>query len=71
VTRLNAAAARRVAGSMARLPLSHVDGAVLHCPADDGSVEVIALAFPRRKDVDLWLALTGCGGVSNGYIVVG
>lgn len=70
-TRLNAAAAARVARSMARIPLSHPGGAVLNCPLDDDSAEVIALSYPGRPDVDLWISLTGCGGVSNGYILAG
>jgi hypothetical protein len=70
-TRLNAAAASRVASSMARIPLSHPEGAVLNCPLDDDSAEVIALSYPGRPDVDLWISLTGCGGVSNGYILAG
>jgi hypothetical protein len=70
-TRLAAAAARRVARSMARIPLSHTDGGVVNCPMDDGSAEVLALAYPGRPDVDLWIKLNGCGGIWNGYISVG
>jgi hypothetical protein len=66
--RLTAPAARQAARSMARLPLSHTDGGVVNCPADDGSAEVLALAYPGRPGVDLWISLNGCGGVSNGYI---
>jgi hypothetical protein len=32
---------------------------------------VLALAYPDRPDVDLWVALNGCGGVSNGYLTAG
>ncbi len=70
-TRLNLAAARRVARAMAGLLLSHVDGARVSCPADDGSAEVVALSYPDRADVDLWIKLNGCGGVTNGYIAAG
>jgi hypothetical protein len=70
-TRLNAAAAGRVASTMARIPLSHPDGAAQSCPLGDGSAEVIALSYAGRPDVDLWITLTGCGGVSNGYILAG
>jgi len=66
--RLTAAAARRAARLMARLPLSHPDGEVVNCPMDDDSAEVLALAYPGRPDVDLWIRLNGCRGVSNGYI---
>lgn len=69
--RLAAPAARRAARSMARLPLGHTDGGVVNCPMDDGSAEVLALAYPGRPDVDLWIKLNGCGGVSNGYISAG
>jgi hypothetical protein len=69
--RLGAQEARRAARSMARIPLSHPDGAVVHCPMDDGSAEVLALAYPGRPDVDLWIKLNGCRGVSNGYITAG
>ncbi len=71
VTRLTAEAARRAARSMARLPLSHTDGATISCPMDDGSYAVLALAYPGRPDIDLWIKLNGCGGVSNGYIIAG
>jgi hypothetical protein len=67
----HAAAARRAAGPLARLALSHVDGGAVSCPADDGSVEVVTLSYPGRGDVDLWISLTGCGGVSNGFISQG
>jgi hypothetical protein len=36
-----------------------------------GSAELIALSYPGRPDVDLWVRLNGCGGVSNGYIFAG
>jgi hypothetical protein len=70
-TPLNAAAAARVASSIARIPLSHPDGEVRNCPLDDGTAEVIALSYAGRPDVDLWISLSGCGGVSNGYILGG
>jgi hypothetical protein len=53
---------------MTRLPLSHPDGTAVSCPADDGSAEILALAYPGRPDIDLSISLNGCGGVSNGYI---
>jgi hypothetical protein len=65
---LTAAQAQRVAAPMARLQLSHPLGAALNCPVDDGWAELIALSYPGRPDVDLWVRLNGCGGVSNGYI---
>jgi hypothetical protein len=46
--RLTAPAARQAATSMARRPLSHTDGGAVNCPADDGSAEVLALAYPGR-----------------------
>lgn len=56
---------------MARMSLSHTVGGVGSCPADTDSAEVLALAYPGRPDVDLWIKLNGCGGVSNGYILAG
>ena len=70
-TQLTAPAAQRAARSMTRLPLSHPDGAAVSCPADDGSAEILALAYPGRPDIDLWISLNGCGGVSNGHITAG
>jgi len=70
-TRLVGLAARQAAASMARLRLSHANPAVARClPPDDGSAEVLVLAYPGRPDVDLF-QLVGCGGVSNGYISAG
>jgi hypothetical protein len=69
--RLTASAARQTAWSMARLPLRHPDGGVTICPMDDGSAEVLALAYPGGPDVDLWIKLNGCGGVDNGHISAG
>lgn len=68
---LTAAHAQRVAASMARRQLSHPLGEVRSCPMDDGSAELIALSYPGGPDVDLWVLLNGCGGVSNGYIFAG
>jgi hypothetical protein len=70
-TRLDAAQARRLARSMSRLPLSHTDGGVVNCPFDDLSYEVVALAYPHRSDVDLWVKLNGCTYVANGFILAG
>jgi hypothetical protein len=69
--RLTAAAARQTARSMASRPLSHTDGGSVGCPMDDGAAEVVALAYPGHPDIDLWVKLNGCGGVSNGYITTG
>lgn len=70
--RLGAAAASRLARSMARLPLGHTDGGSYHCPPVSDSNEVIALAYPHAADVDLWLEPGGCPPqVANGFIRVG
>ncbi len=69
--RLTAAAARQAARSMAARPLSHPDGGSVSCGAINGSAEVLALAYPGRPGVDLWITLGGCGGVFNGYITTG
>jgi hypothetical protein len=70
-TRLTTAAARRAARSMAGMPLSHVDGGSVRCPMGDGSYAVLVLAYAGRPDIDLWVKLNGCGGVSNGFIRAG
>lgn len=70
-TRLDPAQARRLARSMSRLPLSHTDGGVFNCPEDDLSYQVVALAYPHRSAVDLWVKLTGCTYVANGFILAG
>jgi len=70
-TRLTARAARGAASAMTRIPLGHVDGEWMSCPSSDGSATVLVLAYPGHPDVDLWIRLGGCGGVSNGYIVAG
>jgi hypothetical protein len=69
--RLTARQARQAARWIAAMPLSHPDGEVVFCPFDDGSAEVLALAYAGRPDVDLWIRLNGCRGVSNGYIAAG
>ena len=65
---LGVSAARHLAAAMARLPLSHTIGGVFSCPMDDGSAEIIALSYPGRPDVDLWVKLNGCARVTNGFI---
>ncbi len=69
--RLTAAEARRAARMMNAIPLAHPDGEAISCPLDNGSAEVLVLAYPGQPDVDLWIKLTGCGGVSNGHISAG
>jgi hypothetical protein len=68
---LSAGQARRLATTLAALPLGYPVGEGLSpggCPADE-SAELIVLAYPGRPDVDLWM--TGCNDdvVANGYIV--
>jgi hypothetical protein len=71
VTHLAAAAARQVARNMAQLRLGHARGELTNCPSDDGSAAILALSYPGRPDVDLWVDLSGCGGVANGFVVIG
>jgi hypothetical protein len=61
--------AARLANRVRALPLSHVDGSVQSCALDDGSVIVLAFAFPHRSGVALWYAYTGCPTLDNGKIV--
>ena len=67
---LGPAAARRLAASLAALPLSH-PGGTMFCPLSTGAAEIISFSYPRRADVDIWEALTGCPSVANGYITAG
>lgn len=69
--RLSARAAQRAARTMSAMPLSHTDGGVTFCPSDDSSYAILVLAYPGHTDVDLWIHLNGCQGVSNGHISVG
>ncbi len=68
---LGPAAARSVSAAIAILPLSHVIGGMLNCPMDDESMEIVALSYRGRPDVDLWKKLNGCVTVANGYIETG
>jgi hypothetical protein len=65
---LDATTAGRLAAAARGLPLSHTLGGPRSCPADADTVAVIALSYPGRADVDLWLRPTGCASVSNGRI---
>jgi hypothetical protein len=69
-TRLGAAQAAEVAAYLRSAPLSHVDGAVRSCPTIDGSLELLAFAYPGRDDVDLWWPVGGCALIANGRIAV-
>jgi hypothetical protein len=66
--RLGAAGARSLAAAIARIPVSHLVGAMYHCPGDDGSAVLVAFAYPGRGSVDVWAEVTGCATISNGYI---
>jgi hypothetical protein len=65
---LDATAAARVAAQARALPLGHSLGGPHSCPADFASVVVLALSYPGRPDVDLWLKPNGCGRVGNGHV---
>jgi hypothetical protein len=66
--RLDAAAARRLAVAVLALRLAHPVGAVGSCGGNDGSAVLVALTYPGRPDVDLWIATTGCQVIANGHI---
>jgi len=66
-TRLDAAAAGRLADQARAIRLGHTDGGLYHCPADLGRVTLAVFSFPGRDDVDLW-STDGCATVSNGVI---
>jgi hypothetical protein len=65
---LSGAEARRLAKRAQELPLSHTLGGEVTCPMDDGGIDVVALSYRGRPDVDLWVYATGCEYVSNGHI---
>jgi hypothetical protein len=65
---LTAAQARSVAAALRAFPLAHVDGGVSACPNDSETYTVVALRYPHRPDVDLWIHDTGCASVANGFI---
>jgi hypothetical protein len=65
---LDAAAAGQVAQAAGRVRLAHVIATERHCPNGDEAVTVLALSYPGREDVDLWLARNGCQSLANGII---
>jgi hypothetical protein len=67
--KLGGADAARLADAANASQLSHLDDAHTHCPADFGSVAVLAFSYPGRPDVDLDYAYTGCPSVANGHIL--
>ena len=67
--RLDAARAAALATRVLALPLGHADGEVRSCPGDDGAAVLVALAYPARDDVDLWITTAGCTSVANGRIL--
>jgi hypothetical protein len=68
-TVMDSAAASAFSSGVGQLQVGHLDGqGATSCPADDGSVAVVALDYTDGKTVDLWMAPTGCAYVSNGYI---
>jgi hypothetical protein len=67
---LDAATARSLAGPVAQLPIGHINNAVCSCPADFGSTVLVALSYPGRADVDLWVMPGGCSSIANGFIFV-
>ncbi|HVV75460.1 MAG TPA: hypothetical protein VHC43_05440 [Mycobacteriales bacterium] len=66
---LDARAATQAMLRVRALPLSHVDGGVQGCPADDGSAGYIAFEYTRGFNVDLKVGIFGCTSVTNGVIL--
>jgi hypothetical protein len=66
-TPLDGASARRLAVVIDRLPTNQTIG-VTSCPADFGSVTVIALSYRHRPDADLWYHDGGCESLDNGHL---
>lgn len=65
---LDGAAAAKLATEVSKIPLSHLDDVVMHCPMDDGAAAVLVFSYPGRADVDLWYGRNGCTFVANGHI---
>ena len=68
--RLNVTVAHLVTDAFAALPTGHVNEGPHSCPADDGSVDVIAFSYDSHPDTNLWMSTAGCTFVSNGAITV-
>jgi hypothetical protein len=68
--RLSAADAVRVAKRVGGLRLAHEDNEIENCPAGFELNDLVALSYPGRPDVDLWVSPSGCATVSNGHILV-
>ena len=66
-TSLSRGDARRLAGVIARLSLKAPPG-LMSCPADFGSVTIIAFSYRHRPDVDLWYDDSGCESLDNGHV---
>jgi hypothetical protein len=51
------------------LSLRHPDGLVSACPTGFASgLLALSYPYPQRHSIDLWLDLTGCDAVANGYV---
>jgi hypothetical protein len=68
--RLAAGQATKLQARFARLKIPHVDGGVYHCPAGDGTADLVVFSYRSRQDVDLYAEVNGCADVRNGDIVV-
>lgn len=68
---LGEADATRLARLANAISLAHTTGTVTNCPADFGTVTVVAFAYPNAVDAALWLTDSGCRSVSNGTITTG
>lgn len=65
---LDATRARSLASVTQSIRLGHADGPRFGCGGGDNGSALIAFAYPDRDDVDLWLTLSGCPRVGNGFI---
>lgn len=66
---MSASRADRLAKQAAAISLGHLDGSVMSCPMDDGSVDVVVFHYKSRPDVDLWDRVNGCQTIANGHIL--
>jgi hypothetical protein len=65
--RLNAAQAQQITAALQKVSLVRPTGNV-NCPADIGTVAILAFAYAHHPDVDLWWNTTGCESIDNGRV---
>jgi hypothetical protein len=67
-TRLKLRQADVLVTAVRKLSLRAPVGIAFQCPTDLDLVAIIGISYPRRPDVGLWYAASGCQSVDNGRI---